>query len=433
MASTTRTDLPLPEWKKLMAASGNQCAFPKCEKYLYIPGEDGNGDVTLAVAAHIVGASRQGPRGDFDIPAVERDRSARNRILLCPEHHIVVDQRPRQFTVQVLLAMKSVHEARFLPPPEKRFKAESVVETLRATVLPVELVPSVVMSLPLANPEQHEGDVARAMRWPHDRSVTVPFIIRENRIYTFANLPVSSHPFVGLVEREKPVTVAARELWADPEGHRRYVALLNKALTKHLGRMQIRYDPVHHRYWFLPEGTSETRTVQYSSKQGRNMRKDVVRRRIRRATGEAKEWVHVAGGLRFEHVATDSWVLAIRPEFQFTSDGKTPLAPKQQGSKSTRKKSHIYNEGYLDLVHFWVDFLSDETQHLLIKAGDQRIRIRCELEAPSVTWPGVPLDHRAYTPKAAMDGGLLDLIDQAEATEALEADEQWWDEGDDEI
>jgi hypothetical protein len=425
MAPSLRNDLPLPEWKKLLAASGNRCAFPKCGRYLYIPGEDGRGDVAIARAAHIVGASRQGPRGDFEIGVDERDRRARNRVVLCPDHHDVVDQRSREFTVQVLRAMKVDHERKFLPPKEERFLSENVMETLRATIMPVVALPSGVMSATLANPQHCEGDIARAMRWPTDRCVTVPFIIREGRLHTFASLRVQDHPFAGLVRREEPHWTEAAHMWGDPEGHRRYVALLNKALTGHLGAQRIRYDREHHRYWFLPDGSRERRTVVYSSKQGRRLTKEVVRRRVRRSTGELKEWVHVAADLRFEHVAPESWVLAVRPEFQFTSDGQMPLSPKQQGSKSTRKKSHIYNEGYLDRVHFWVEFLGNGSNHMLVKAADQRIRVRCELQAPSVRWPGVPLDTRPYTPKR-FDGGLLTLLEEAEVIEPFDSEGTWW-------
>jgi hypothetical protein len=419
-------DLPLSEWKKLAYSSGNRCAFPKCGKYLYVPGEDGQGDLTLAEAAHIIGSSRQGPRGDIDIPASERDRSARNRILLCGEHHKYIDQRPRAFPVQVLRKIKEDHERRALPPIEERPQATSATETLRATVLPVVGLPSLVMSLPLQQQGMSEGDVARAMRWPPDRSVTVPFLVRDNRIYTFSNLMAPEHPFVDLVTQGHPERVEAEQLWNDPEGHRRYVALLNKALTKHLQGKRLRFDPEHRRYWFLPEGDREVRVVEYHTKQRRAMKKEVVRRRIRRATGEAKEWVHVAAGLRFDQVTKAGWVLTLRPEFQFTSDGRTPLSPKQQGAKSTRKKSHLYNEQYLDLVHFWVDFLANGSQYLVIKAADQRIRVLAELQPHPVSWPGVPEDYRPYTPKPSVDGGLLALLDEMEAAEQLDLDDSWF-------
>jgi hypothetical protein len=432
MASTTRSDLSTAEWKKLAAASGNQCAFPNCEEHLYVPGEDGRGDVNLAVAAHIVGASRQGPRGDFEISEDERDRSAKNRILLCPNHHTIVDQRPLEFTVLALLAMKAQHEAKHLPKSENRYLLAPVTEQLVATVMQVVSLPSVVMSLPLKDSSWRDGDVARAMHWPKDRSVIVPFILREGRVYTFCNLQVKNHPFADLAEHVAPEIVEAGSMWSEPEGHRRYLNLLNRSLTRYMANDAIRYDPEHSRYWFQAKGAAGTRAVAYRSKQGRNLRREVVHQRIRRATGEGKEWMHLAAGLRFEHVSAESWVMAIRPEIQFTSDGRTPLPPKQQGSKSARFKSHIYNDAYLGLVHFWADYLSDDTGHLKIDLGDQFIRISCELMSPTIAWPGIPNDTIEYKPMLSVDGGLLGLIEEAEAASLLADSGQWWDDGEDE-
>jgi hypothetical protein len=115
MASSNRADLPPKQWKILAMMSGNRCAFPQCERFLAIPGEAGSPDVVLGQAAHIIGASRRGPRGDFDISDLDRDRLAVNRILFCPDHHILVDTRPNTYTIQVLRKMKRGPRAT-LPP-----------------------------------------------------------------------------------------------------------------------------------------------------------------------------------------------------------------------------------------------------------------------------------------------------------------------------
>lgn len=273
-----------------------------------------------------------------------------------------------------------------------------------------------------------ERYVARDVRWPVDRNVTIPFILRDNRLVTFADLSRSNHPFADVTARERAEVADARKTWADPEGHRRYVALLNKVLTKHLSRAGVRYDNEHRRYWFTAEPGPASRRVRYRTKQGRSWQRDVVRQRVRKSTGELKEWWHVAAGLRFERVASDSWVLTVRPEYQLTSDGATPLPGKQQGARTTRKKSRLYNEGYLDLLHFWREFLLADRPRLIINAADQRLIIDQDLVACTVAWPGVPGDHRGYAPRRA-DDDLFSAFEHAEAIEALELDESgWWDE-----
>ena len=427
MASTDRFELPPRQWKLLAMTSGNRCAFPKCAKFLAVPGDDGAGDVIIGVAAHIVASSRQGPRGDFDLSGDDRDRSARNRVLLCPEHHVLVDSRPNVYTVQVLRKMKQDHEGQNLPSDDEAFSLVLVTETLRGSFLPISGLPSFVMSMPLRTPAMKEGEVAKLVRWPSDRRVVVPYIVRDKRLHTFADLSRSDHPFVDVVTVGQPEIVEATGLWVDPEGHRRYVALLNKSLTKTLGRDGIRYDRDHHRYWFTAEPGPTPRAVGYHTKQGRSQHREVVRQRVRRSTGEAKEWWHVAAGLRFERIGAREWVLAVRPEFQITLDGMTPLPPKAHGSRSTRKQSKLYNEGYLDLLHFWREFLMADEPRRIIRVADQRIVIEGELMPSDVTWPGVPDDFRSYAPKEAQEN-LFTAFEQAEATELLELDETSWDE-----
>jgi hypothetical protein len=155
----------------------------------------------------------------------------------------------------------------------------------------------------------------------------------------------------------------------------------------------------------------------------------VVRQRIRRSTGEAKEWWHVAAGLRFERVGADAWVLTIRPEYEITSDGSTPLPPKIHISRSSRRKAKLYNEGYLDLLHFWLEFLLKGQPRLTLAAGDQRIVLEGNLATCNVAWPGVKDDIRTYRARA-VDDNLFTAFEAMEAEEQVVLDEAWW--GDDE-
>lgn len=427
MASGVRSDLSLKEWKLLAFASGNRCAFPKCDRFLSIPSESDEDGVVLGAAAHIVAASRQGPRGDVEISDEDRDKSARNRILLCPEHHKLIDERPRTYTPQVLATMKRNHERKHTQPDARAGKPVLVTETLRSSLLPITAVPSFVMSLPLKKHGTSEGAIATQVRWPKDRQILVPFIVRDNRLYTFANLTSDGHPFDAVVMHEKPEVLDARELWTDPEGHRRYVALLNKCLTKHLGQRGLRFDREHRRYWFTAEPGPSPKTISYRSKQGHHQSRQVVRQRVRKSTGEAKEWWHVAAGLRFERVSAESWVLSIRPEYQITSDGSTPLPPKTHSAKSARRKSKIYNEGFLNLLHFWLEFLMADQPRLILQALDERIVIDGNLSTCSVSWPGVKDDQRTYLARDIAEN-LFTSFELAESEEPIQIDDAWWHE-----
>lgn len=94
--------------KILWARSGNQCAFCRCE--LVMKSEAGD-DSIIGEECHIVARSSDGPRGDELISIAQLD-SYGNLILLCRNHHGVIDNQPNIYTVEVLKKMKSWHEKR---------------------------------------------------------------------------------------------------------------------------------------------------------------------------------------------------------------------------------------------------------------------------------------------------------------------------------
>lgn len=101
--------------KTLWVRSGNECAFPECRRKLIAEigaySVESNGDsVTLGEEAHIVADNNSGPRADPSMPQSIRD-SYPNMILLCEEHHKVVDAaNGKFFSVEQLRMFKAEHE-----------------------------------------------------------------------------------------------------------------------------------------------------------------------------------------------------------------------------------------------------------------------------------------------------------------------------------
>ncbi len=98
-----------PTWttiRSLFARSANQCAFPNCMHRLV--NED---DLFIGEVCHIRAAAPGGPRYSRRQTGEER-RARGNLVLLCHEHHVVVDSHPRRYTPTVLQEMKRVHERR---------------------------------------------------------------------------------------------------------------------------------------------------------------------------------------------------------------------------------------------------------------------------------------------------------------------------------
>jgi hypothetical protein len=107
-----------------------RCAFEGCGRHLVHDATELDSEALVGELAHIVGQSSAGPRGDDPLPTDKRDEPE-NLILLCTEHHTIVDNQAATYTADVLRGMKNAHEARVfsaLDVPERaRLRASEVV------------------------------------------------------------------------------------------------------------------------------------------------------------------------------------------------------------------------------------------------------------------------------------------------------------------
>jgi len=92
-----------PTIKQLFARSGNRCSFPKCSSRIV------QGNTVIGKICHIKAAKQGGPRYDPAQTAADRHASD-NLILLCGNHHTVIDSDEEAYTVDRLLKMKADHE-----------------------------------------------------------------------------------------------------------------------------------------------------------------------------------------------------------------------------------------------------------------------------------------------------------------------------------
>jgi hypothetical protein len=117
----------------LFARSGNRCAFPDCTRWLV--NED---DLLVAEVCHIHAASPGGPRYSRGQSDDSRHGGA-NLVLLCHEHHVVVDADPSRYTAVRLRFLKARHEDKYrtspyrIPPKTLRLAAQAVEEYWRHT------------------------------------------------------------------------------------------------------------------------------------------------------------------------------------------------------------------------------------------------------------------------------------------------------------
>ncbi|WP_417367311.1 ABC-three component system protein [Flavobacterium beibuense] len=97
--------------RRLDTLSGNECANPDCSKKLIA--EDGISIVSKI--CHIAAASKEGPRYDENMSDDER-RGFDNLILLCDEHHVIIDNKANEllYPTALLKTWKSAHEKKIL-------------------------------------------------------------------------------------------------------------------------------------------------------------------------------------------------------------------------------------------------------------------------------------------------------------------------------
>ncbi len=88
-------------------ASGGRCQFKGCNEKLFIESLT-NEELNHSNIAHIVASSPNGPRGSDK--SHELSNNLENLMLLCREHHKLVDDYPEKYPSELLISMKKEQE-----------------------------------------------------------------------------------------------------------------------------------------------------------------------------------------------------------------------------------------------------------------------------------------------------------------------------------
>jgi hypothetical protein len=420
-------NISIGDIKRLLLESGGICAFPQCNRPLISPDSAIEDGAVLAELAHIVADSREGPRGKTPLSDEERNQHD-NLIVLCPEHHTIVDSQPNTFSIEVLRQMKRDHLAAIrskLHPDISVTPKISIAEKIQSSVLSVTHLPQAIYEAKCFYGPGQEEEVRTRISAPKGREVLLPYVLAHGKLFCFQDLQANNNPFSKVVDTATALARSAPILWNEDEGKRLYVRLLNRSLYKYAGHRSVRFDTLHRRFFFIPLEKGKSRSVRYKSLGGKNVQRKVVWQPIRKKTGEVSNtWWHVAAGLRFHQIDTRQWCLSIRPEWHLTKDSETPLEPKRIGRRVTSKKSRMFNYQYLREISFWRDFLADGKPRIVLNFDDQTAIIEARLLEFSIIWPGIPGDSVVFDSNA----GDEDLFSLAEFQDALEGTEIDWDE-----
>lgn len=94
----------------LWGRAANRCAFATCRTELVIDATETDDESLIGEECHIVARKENGPRGESDLIAEKRNQYS-NLILLCAVHHKMIDDQPREYTVEYLKNLKTDHES----------------------------------------------------------------------------------------------------------------------------------------------------------------------------------------------------------------------------------------------------------------------------------------------------------------------------------
>lgn len=107
---TKKRDIPLPIRCMLWGRAAGRCEFAGCNKPISFHPKTKE-DVNLAEVAHIIGFSKDGPRGEKEL-SEELAKDISNLMLLCGDCHTPIDANKARYTVDLLRTMKKEHESR---------------------------------------------------------------------------------------------------------------------------------------------------------------------------------------------------------------------------------------------------------------------------------------------------------------------------------
>lgn len=137
-----------PDTALLWARSGGLCSFPECHRVCVLEANNEDPSVIIGEIAHIEASSNDGPRPNPALSDKERDAYS-NLILLCPNHHRLVDARDCTYTVKMLRGWKQDTETRYCDLLGQRIKdiTFAELETVTQALVNSKEMPSDLMSI----------------------------------------------------------------------------------------------------------------------------------------------------------------------------------------------------------------------------------------------------------------------------------------------
>jgi hypothetical protein len=254
-----------------------------------------------------------------------------------------------------------VQTAAVLPvasPPQDSWLPDQIPDLLLSNLLPVLSLPTRIWGAKTSFREKSEV-------WEQVPNAD-PFILREQRLYTFADLSQDDHSLRAVVNIYSIQPESRHEWFMDDDQRLWLMALLNSNLTRHLRPLNIRQDGKG-RYYFRPGENGQD--FKWRVKGGRER---TVTAKKSNPTTSTSFWVHLTARMKFKRVG-EKLFLSIEPAFLFTTDGQASVKGKGAGKLSLLWGGRQQNVDILRNFLFWSGVLAKGKSEIRIETGGEPI------------------------------------------------------------
>lgn len=257
-----------------------------------------------------------------------------------------------------------------IPDRESRLVLDEP-ETIYANLLPVSKLPVSIQSA--STMCRHKREVLRHV----GGAEYTPCILREERLWTFADLGHTAYLSTGVCTKD--VAQVAVSKWEEDRDKRLWLTeLLHDCLHEHARARDLDEAGKRGRYYFRPRGTQVFRRVRYRSFSNR------VQRWVVRQDRTTGYWIHSAAGLQFITLGKQFYLL-IDPTYVITKDGVKWVDGSVAGPMVTSLVSGERNRKYLYHINFWKAWLADESDEhqdfIYLGCGDAEVSVSTQFSS----------------------------------------------------
>lgn len=282
------------------------------------------------------------------------------------------------------------------------WEADRVQELIVGNLLEVKSLPTTIWS----GATQHEK--------PREVWDAVPdsglFILRSNRLWTFADLSKSEENLRAAVDVASVEPTNVKTWLADDDKLKWLMALLNEALKNRMGKIGIRKDLKGRFYFRANTDGTPRKWTNFGDRE-----REVAAKKLS-ADGSSHFFVHSAAYLKFEQLG-NRFFIKIEPTYTFTEDGEKPLAPKATGKLSIQWSGQQRNDTIIRNLLFWMKLIAKSQKEFGLFTGGEEIVIS-GAPASARTERGIEVDEVAIG--AILNIGADEEDDLEEAAQNIE-------------